>query len=108
MAAKGTIAKENVIRKLQQAFGADFVGVIDKKVYLWAEENGEKIQIAISMTCPKTPVGAPAASEFFEATSSSNILDFENMTSVVNKPEPAIITEEEKNNIAELMARLGL
>ena len=108
MAAKGTIAKDNVIKKIQSVFGSDYVGVVDKKVYVWAEENGEKIQVAISLTCPKVPVGAPAASESFEAASSNNVLDFENMTSVISKPEPAIITEQEKENIAAIMERLGL
>ena len=32
MAAKGTIAKENVITKIQAAFGKDFGGVVDKLV----------------------------------------------------------------------------
>lgn len=41
--AKGAIAKEAVAKKIAQIFGADFVGEFDKKLYVWAEENGEKI-----------------------------------------------------------------
>ena len=51
--AKGNIAKQNVAKKIAEVFGSDFVGEFDKKLYLWSEENGEKVQIAISMTCPK-------------------------------------------------------
>ena len=40
--AKGTIAKQNVINKIAQTFGADYIGEVDKKIYVWAEENGEK------------------------------------------------------------------
>ena len=45
MAAKGTIAKEKVIKKIEQVFGSDYIGIYDKKIYLWSEENGEKIYI---------------------------------------------------------------
>lgn len=107
MAAKGTEAKANVVKKLQEAFGPDFVGEFDKKVYVWAQENGEKIQIAIAMTCPKNPVGVinPASMDF------GGDLDFENMGAAAVAPakfEPAEITDEEKQNVADLMARLGL
>lgn len=104
--AKGSIAKDVVAKKIAAAFGADFVGEYDKKLYVWAEENGEKVQIAISMTCPKVPVGA---SDF--STEPGNSLNFEDMSAAVVAPksfEPAEVTDEEKKNIAELMARLGL
>ena len=105
--AKGAEAKANVVKKLQAAFGADFVGEYDKKVYVWAMENGEKIQIAITMTCPKTPVGAvaPTALDF------GGDLDFENMGAPViaqTSFEPAEISEDEKQTVADLMAKLGL
>ena len=60
MAARGTIAKEEVVKIIQKAFGENFIGEVDKKLYVQAKENGEMVQIAISMTCPKTPVAAPA------------------------------------------------
>ena len=105
--ARGAEAKANVVKKLQEAFGADFVGEYDKKVYVWSKENGEKIQIAISMTCPKTPVGAvnPASLDF------GGDLDFENMGAPVVAQAnfgPAEISEEEKQTVADLMAKLGL
>ena len=105
--AKGAEAKANVVKKLQAAFGADFVGEYDKKVYVWAQENGEKIQIAISMTCPKNPIGVvnPASMDF------GGDLDFENMGAPVvaqTSFEPAEISDEEKQTVADLMAKLGL
>lgn len=66
-------------------------------------EDGEKIQVAISLTCPKTPVSVVA--------NTSGSLDFENMGPAVAAPEtfvPAEITDEERATVAELMARLGL
>ena len=55
--AKGAVAKENIAKKMAEAFGNNWIGEYDKKYYVWSEENGEKIQIAISMTCPKTSIG---------------------------------------------------
>ena len=54
--ARGQEAKNYVAKKLAEAFGADYIGEIDKKYYVWSKENGERVQVAISMTCPKTPV----------------------------------------------------
>ena len=106
--AKGNIAKTVVAKKIAQVFGADFVGEFDKKLYVWAEENGEKVQIAISMTCPKVPVGAETID--FKAEPGDS-LNFEDMSAAPIKGGVAELTEisaDEKKNIAELMARLGL
>ena len=101
--AKGNIAKDKVIEKIAQVFGQNYIGIYDKKVYVWSEENGEKIQIAISLTCPKVQVGA--------VDSGSNALDFENMGATIAAPtefQPAEISEQERENVAELMRKLGL
>lgn len=55
--AKGNIAKAAIANKLQEVFGSDYVGEQDKKYYIWADDGDEKVQIAISMTCPKNPIG---------------------------------------------------
>lgn len=54
--AKGAEAKANFIKRLSTALGADYIGEVDKKYYVWSTENGERIQLAIALTCPKTPV----------------------------------------------------
>ena len=99
--AKGTIAKDVVTKKIMSAFGADFVAEQDKKLYVWADDGGERVQIAISLTCPKTPIGV---------SSVSNGLDFETM--IINTQptgfQPAEISEVEQKNIEDLMAKLGL
>ena len=104
--AKGQQAKEYVENKIREAFGNDFVGIIDKKLYVWSYEGGEKVQVAIAMTCPKNPVGVATV----QPTSAGNGMDFENMTvaTVATGFQPAEITETEKKNIADLMAKLGL
>ena len=99
--AKGSIAKEQIAKKMAETFGADWIGERDKKYYLWANENGERIQIAISMTCPKTPVGEVGAS------ADSNVLNFEDGATAGGETQVEI-TVDEKKNVADLMARLGL
>ena len=101
--AKGQIAKDLVEKKIIAAFGADYVCTADKKIYVQALENGEKVQIAISLTCPKVQVGA--------VDSGSNALDFENMGATIAAPtefQPAEISDQERENVAELMRKLGL
>ena len=101
MAIKGAVAKEQIAKKMAETFGADWIGERDKKYYLWANENGERIQIAISMTCPKTPVGEGGAS------ADSNVLNFEDGATAGGETQVEI-TVDEKKNVADLMARLGL
>lgn len=58
MAAKGSIAKDNLIKRFATAVGDDYIGASDdnKKHYFWSAENGEKVQVCISLTVPKTPI----------------------------------------------------
>lgn len=110
MAARGSVAKENVIKKLAQAFGNDFIGENDKKVFLWANDGGERVQIALTLTCPKTFIDAPGAGA---AAPSENLGDWDfgdeaPKPVVATKAEPAVITEQEVENIAELLKKLGL
>ena len=102
--AKGQIAKDYVAAKLKEVFGADFLGEADKKIYVQAPENGEKIQIAISMTCPKTPV------EFANApVIRRGMIDFEAGDVAVATPTPvAEVSDAERETIAEMMKRFGL
>ena len=104
--AKGNIAKEKLIEKIINALGDHYLGLYDKKHYFTMEENGEQVQFAISMTCPKTPI------EFDATIDNGGDWDFTDDAPkaqvAVSSAPPAEITEQEKQNIADLMARLGL
>lgn len=102
--AKGATAKTKIAEKLKTLFGADYVGESGGKHYVWENDGAEKVQIAISLTCPKNPIGAVDMSSAF-----GNGLDFEAEPVLVQtKFEPAEITPEETKNLADLMASLGL
>lgn len=103
--ARGAIAKTNVINKIKEAFGANFIGEYDKKLYVWAQENGEQVQIAISLTCPKVPVAvanAPVSGDFnFEDDAPPTVV-------AAGAFQPADITDEERVRVNDLMTMLGL
>lgn len=102
--AKGATAKSKIAEKLKTLFGVDYVGESGGKHYVWENDGAEKVQIAISLTCPKNPIGTVDMSSAFGGG-----LDFEAEPVVApTKFEPAEITQEEQKNIADLMARLGL
>lgn len=103
--AKGAIAKEDVAKRIQAAFGADWVGEYDKKLYVWGYENGQRIQICLSLTCPK--VALEINEQNFDTEDTSD-WDFEEPSVKPQIYKPAEITAEEQKNIQEMMARLGL
>lgn len=94
MAVKGTLAKETVTKKIQEAFGPDFLGIVDKKLYINVKENGENVQIAITLTCPKENLEFATAPE---AQTTSQVT-----------PVSTQFTPQEKETIEELMRRVGL
>lgn len=100
--AKGAIAKEALIKRFATAVGADYCGELDKKYYFWSTENGERVQIAVSMTCPKTPV------TFQGNGGDLNFEDDNGTPAVAAKPSPVSMDEDEAATLERLMNELGL
>ena len=104
MATKGQLAKEAVINKIATAFGSDYIGEFDKKAYVYANDgNNGIIQIAISLTCPKNPIGGVEV-----AATPSNPHEWGDSPTMPEPVKPAEISAEEEATIAEMMKRLGL
>lgn len=101
--ARGTAAKANIEKKLKEAFGEDFVGVYDRKVIIWADDDGERVQIAISMTCPKNLYGNVDL-----AAGADHDFTVDMTVTAPITAQPAKVTPEEQQNIADLIAALGL
>lgn len=98
--AKGAQAKEALIKRFATAVGADYCGELDKKYYFWSVENGERVQIAVSMTCPKTPI---------EFQGNGGDLNFDNDTSVSTPAtSPMTMSEDEAATLERLMKELDL
>ena len=104
MAAKGTVAKEKVTKVIADAFGADYIGEFDKKLYVWADDGSGKIQVCLALTCPKVYRGVE------ETTSPEMNFDDDEASADAGEGsfKPADITQEEQDTLADLMARLGL
>ena len=98
MAVKGSVAKLFVENKIKEMFGEDFIGSADKKLYVLADDGGQKVQIAISLTCPK--VGLDIEGNGF--------MDDTGLMGTYTG-EPVIeITPEEEENIQTLIKKLNL
>ena len=97
--AKGNVAKENLIKRFAAAVGEDYVGVDEsgKKYYFWSTEGGERVQVCIQLTVPKTP---------FAASANSNVINFgeDGDTPPFDMP----MQEDEKATIDRLMKELNL
>lgn len=99
--AKGQVAKEKVTDIIAKAFGDNYIGEFDKKLYVWANDGGEKVQIAIALTCPKVYRG-------IEETNPTELnFDDDNPPST-EAFKPAEITQEETDTLQALMSKLGL
>ena len=93
--ARGDVAKVYVGDALKKSFGEDFIGYIDKKYYVWANDGSEKVQICINLTCPKSPIPTDKVPAF------NTGIDF-------SDDKPAEISEQEQQDILDLMKKLGL
>jgi len=98
--AKGALAKEALIKRFATAVGNDYCGELDKKYYFWSTENGERVQIAVSMTCPKTPI---------EFQGNGGDLNFEDGDTPAAPPaSPMTMGEDEAATLERLMKELDL
>lgn len=102
--AKGALAKEALIKRFATAVGNDYCGELDKKYYFWSVENGERVQIAVSMTCPKTPI------EFQGHSGDLNFDDEDGGGGGGSAPaaSPVAMSEDEAATLERLMKELDL
>ena len=106
MAARGSIAKEEVVKQILMAFPKAFK--YDKEIRLPMIENGEELQIKVTLTAAKNMVSAggdtatPGTSMGVAAPPSKSIMT----TAQVNVPIKP--TEQEKQNVSNLLSMLGL
>ena len=96
--ARGAEAKQIITNKILQTFEGSFI-YASKEIRVPLQENGERVEIKVTLTCAKENVGG-------------NDNDFtmkqEDAENIMTKAVSAIPTEQEKANIADLMSRLGL
>ena len=97
--ARGQTAKLEVENIIRNAFGKNFLGIADKKIYVQADDGGEMVNIAISMTCPKTPFIAGGSEP--SAFGNGNFAQPDVF-------QPVEITSEELDNVRKLIKEFDL
>lgn len=104
--SKGSAAKAYVEAAIKESFKENYIGTDGKKYYVMAPENGEMLQIAITLSCPKTPYAPNGSTIVNESTS----FDWGESSIVPNKvsSEPLEITADEQNTLNKLLESLAL
>lgn len=109
MAAKGSIAKEQLIQKILETFPNSFSYNDGKEVRINCEENGLPVQIKLTFTCAKVAVSSSegttneismANSTGTEKAADVKLTDF---PIVFDPQEP---TQEEKDRLTKLLKSL--
>lgn len=98
--AKGSQSKEIIKNKILEIFEGSFLYDNEKEIRIPMNENGEDIEIKVTLTCAKVNVG--------NGSVASKPLSESSMVKTI---EPTLVTEptaEEKENVKSLLARLGL
>ena len=96
MAARGAWSKEQVWNKILETFPGSFVN--EKEIRIPMIENGDRIEIKVTLTAAKTNVGGDATNEAVQGTEAA-----------VSAPTEVLPpSEEEKAQVNNLLAKLGL
>lgn len=103
--AKGQVSKDLAVQDIIKGLGTHYLGMADKKIYCEYEENGEMVQVAIALTCPKTPVEFNTAAEALTNDWSGPVSGSAPAPQPQSIPE---ITQEEKDNLQAMLTKLGL
>ena len=102
MAAKGSILKQEIIEKILATFPGSFLYNDGKEIRINGIENGENLQIKVTLTCAKVAVEGRDSITFSEAATADT------KSVEMNEKIPQEPTLEEKERLATLLNKLGL
>lgn len=107
--ARGADSKLEITRKILETFEGSFLFSDGKEIRIPCQEDGEEVQIKVTLTAAKTNVAPGDDNALPEAPKKPDI----NSTSMKNSAFSAgtteiIPTEEEKANVKSLLESLGL
>lgn len=94
---RGAVSKQTVIDKILETFQGSFI--YGKELRIPMIEDGEQVEIKVTLACAKTNVGDGAVAGDFESG---------NAVQASVTEAPAKPTQAEIDNISKLMDRLGL
>lgn len=102
--ARGQIIKQEVLKKILETFEGSFLYNNGKEIRILGNENGEEIQIKVTLTAAKENV-YPGQDNAVPGISAQTLgeINFE------DKPKTVVeATPEEKQNVKDLLSALGL
>lgn len=103
--ARGAAAKEIVFKKILETFEGSFMYNGGKECRIPIDENGIPIQIKITLTAAKDNVSADGEEISRPAATASETAPSSSFPAPHKKAE---VTEEEKQNVEDLLKALGL
>ena len=110
--AKGQKSKEAVIEKILSSFGGAFLYNGNKEIRIPRTDDGELVQIKVSLTCAKENVEPGDDTVVPGATSvkATKVVTIANGAEPVFEEASAIVepSAEELNTVSNLMESLGL
>lgn len=108
MAAKGSVAKQEIFDKILEVFEGSFFYNNGKEVRIPWEEDGNEVQIKVTLTCAKENVSADGASTTVTPSAKKSNSTSENTEKVAPAASLVEPTQEEKENVEALLNALGL
>lgn len=108
MAAKGTILKREIAKKILEVFPNAFLYNDGKEIRINGTEDGNPVQIKVTFTAAKVPVEGGGVVTAPQETAGE--LDFSTPVNASTSSEeiPEEPSEEEKQRLEVLLSRLGV
>ena len=105
MAAKGSILKSEIVKKILATFPGSFLYNDGKEIRINGMEEGQMLQIKLTLTCAKVAVenGNDTALPGEQSAINENI-----KPAATNEKIPQEPTAEEKERLTMLLNKLGL
>ena len=102
--ARGQELKKEITKKILEVFPNSFLYNDGKEIRICGQENGEEIQVKVTLTAAKENVYS--GQDNITPGAAATELNFEDYKSIEQKiTEP---TQEEKDNVKKLMETFGL
>lgn len=103
--ARGAVAKEEIFARILETFEGSFMYNNGKELRIPWNEGGNEVQIKVALTCAKDNVSPTGETVEKSAAAPQETGDFMNFPAPKKRAE---ITEEEKQNVNDLLKALGL
>ncbi len=101
MAVKGSVVKQSITEKILETFPGSFLYNDGKEIRINGTENGELVQIKVTLTASKTPVGIDDSADAADGV--TPVASSTDETKVPSEP-----SDDEKQRLQSLLSRLGL